>query len=339
MLGSMDDGDYDEVDIIDGADIFSPEGLKASFTHDFWKDGTLLLHGFQLTLEQYAELECAPFRCLTLESGSMPTSFVLNSQAFQLALQRGAHLIQSQSAGGVRTNPLYLFHADFKTSAQVDDFLLTYAATSRDLKVFYSKISVNAWRHLWESPLFNDSACRSLSFTRVSVASCPGSVRLIPPSWLIHWSLVGSDDCQVAMTFNEGQRILTVSRICPPSLSDGDMAYFQADESSLLHQDPPSTTTRQSILLEALHRANLSQAFELCQTYLPMLLLDRTKEEVLHDVETSVLELRSLGTDHQGRLDQLFAANREQVVQSFEDNDYLHTKLRSLEDSNRSLTA
>ena len=103
---------------------------------------------------------------------------------------------------------------------------------------------------------------------------------------------------------------------------------FRPDTNPLFSEDRP-LEPRQSIIHEALFRSqnNPDQAFQLAQVYTTMLTKPQSSAARAHDTETSLVELRALGIDHQAKIDLLLDVINRLHQQRAQDNQQLHRVL------------
>jgi chromosome segregation ATPase len=121
-----------------------------------------------------------------------------------------------------------------------------------------------------------------------------------------------------------------------PALTKDAMANFRPQQHPLLREVPP-LDARQSVILKALLRSsnNPTQLYQLSKAYSQVLLAPQTVEARTHDVETSLVELRALGTDHQTIIEMLLQANNALQQKHARESHQLGEVIRRLDEEAR----
>ena len=212
-----------------------------------------------------------------------------------------------------------MIHVSYKpllSEQDVDDLLANWATACGTLELFSARFSEESWAYFWRS-LSTENGSRALANSikveraRIGIQKlCPEHISAIcRNTWLIEWLDHGVHyfgDVIQDIAFGgtiQARRILT-------SIAGTAMAYFRPHDNPLIGQTPP-LDARQSVILEALLRSshNPNQHYELARTYAHTLLQPRTSAARAHDTETSLVELRALGIDHQVIINLLLQAN------------------------------
>ena len=293
---------------------YSPEVLRVCFAQDGWgTDGSITFGCFdcefgQLSSTLLANLEEFTFRSIRFNGLTIPRSFIERTRSSCVVFYDSQLELDSSRSNGISSARLEVYAPrDTLLSVQdVDDFIAKWMTATGTLELGSAAFSEESWAYFWRC-ISTDSGVRTLAHsvtvTRVRINGkylCHEHIAAVSKNaWLIEWADPISRDGGTI----HARRILS-------SMPDTAMAFFRPQHNPLFGQDPPMDA-RQSVILEALLHSshNPNQHYTLARTYAHTLLQPQTRAARAHDTETSLVELRALGIDHQQVIDLLLEAN------------------------------
>ncbi|GKY96844.1 hypothetical protein MPSEU_000643500 [Mayamaea pseudoterrestris] len=325
--------DFDYADDLE--DIFSAECVQTCFAQQGWDEtANLRLAEFHPSQAMWTALANHPFNDLTLLGYiTIPRSFLRQHRCASLTVHCQPSPEEAPEACAAGIAPIHI-DADsdtFWTPQDADDFLHTWLTASSNLLIHDARFKEESWNRFWQSPiLLNNTTCASLTFVESIIHDKDLSHEhfgVIPKStWIVEW---------LSNERTRSKGTLRVRRNLA-ALSQSSMAYFRPEQNPLLGDKPP-LDARQSVILEALLRAanDPTHVFNLSKVYAPVLLAPRTSEACVHDTETSLVELRALGIDHQTTIEMLVQANNTLQEQRARDNQEMRDIVRRMEEEKR----
>jgi hypothetical protein len=309
---------------------FSMECLRQCFAQKGWDSTcTLSLSHCQPSQSEWMALAELSFECIEFYEVTVQREFLQLTRCKRIDM-RYSQLEHSPLAFIPITTPLCL-HQDTGDSVDtleaLDDYVNQWMKISKTVSIHQLAFTEETWIAFWQRVQHN-TTCISLTI----VGGTIGGYYLSPKhldavskhSWMIEWFSDEEDGNQV-----HARRIL-------PALTDTAMTYFRPQQNPLLGDEPPFDA-RQSVILEALLRSRNDQSrlFNLSRTYSQVLLMPRSDEDRAHDVETSIVELRALGVDHQAIIEMLVQANNSLQQRRASDGQQLNQVIRRLDEVER----
>jgi hypothetical protein len=261
--------------------------------------------------------------------------FLQRTQSFRVELVEDADLLESTEPRLTGNAQLALESYYLDTRQDVDGMCSQWLPFTKVMVLDNTTFSVDAWNHLWQSPIWQTNrSCTTLIVESGSVGGKNIDHHLdiaLKGPWVLD---------RVQFKSEEVPGLLVAKRTLP-SISNDALSYFRPNDNPLICEYPP-LDARQSVILEAILRASndRDQLYNLSKVYSSTLLAPMTTAARTHDVETSVIELRALGIDHQATVDMLLGVINGLQQQRAQDSKQLQDLVRitrSLEEEQEQL--
>ncbi|GKY98919.1 hypothetical protein MPSEU_000847700 [Mayamaea pseudoterrestris] len=280
-------------------DMFSAECLRECFGQADWKrNARLTLSNYPLSAKEWNVLQEFTFKDLRV-SGHAPLSwtFLQNTKAESIQVHDDPELERDFQNDASPVSTRIVFRPPYLLQVSgIDGFCRKWLSIASDVELEEVRMSETSWQYLWQSNVLLDrTSWTSIRITDLKIGRKNmefEDARVIPADrpWTLKW-FAAKDD--------ESNGSLLIRRIVP-SFADEEMSYSRRDASNPLVRDAPPPEASQSVVLAAMlaARNDPDRLYRLCRSYAHMLTKPRTSATRLSELETGLIELRTLGMDH-----------------------------------------